>query len=109
MGTTMGKELLAVLLFQRQDTTDSTDSTLTDGDTQDLGDSSGADLFLQLISNPFKSSFQANAFWFSLGTAVGVTLFLAALFSLFRPRHTLVYAPKLKLADDKVGSLNYEG
>jgi hypothetical protein len=45
--------------------------------------------------------FQANAFWASLGTSIGVTLALALLFSVIRPYHSVVYAPKLKHADDK--------
>ncbi|ERF71770.1 hypothetical protein EPUS_01685 [Endocarpon pusillum Z07020] len=45
--------------------------------------------------------FQANAFWASLGTSLGATFLLALIFSLFRPRHSLVYAPKIKHADAK--------
>lgn len=45
--------------------------------------------------------FQANAFWASLGTSIGVTILIAILFSLLRPHHSVVYAPKLRHADDK--------
>ena len=45
--------------------------------------------------------FQANAFWASLGTSLGATALLALVFSLFRPRHSVVYAPKIKHADAK--------
>ena len=45
--------------------------------------------------------FKVNAIWVSLGTSLGVTLTLALLFSLFRPRNSVVYAPKLKHADRK--------
>ncbi|KAL1968332.1 hypothetical protein VTN77DRAFT_1861 [Rasamsonia byssochlamydoides] len=69
-----------------------------DGDDQNL---TPADQFLRLIQNPFKSEFQVNAFWASLATSIGLSVFLALLFSLFRPRHTIVYAPKLKHADQK--------
>lgn len=78
---------------------------------------SSGDRFLQLIQNPFKSDvqhsppmlisanlnqqFQVNALWASLGTSIGLTLLLAALFSLFRPRHSQIYAPKVKHADHK--------
>ncbi|EEH39805.2 hypothetical protein PAAG_01994 [Paracoccidioides lutzii Pb01] len=65
------------------------------------GGSSPADQFLSLIQNPFSSAFQLNAFWASFGTSIGLTLLLAAIFSLFRPRNSLVYAPKLKHADRK--------
>lgn len=37
----------------------------------------------------------------SLGTSVGFTLLLAIGFSALRPFNSLVYAPKLKVADDK--------
>ncbi|OJJ51550.1 hypothetical protein ASPZODRAFT_55885 [Penicilliopsis zonata CBS 506.65] len=60
-----------------------------------------ADQFLKLIQNPFSSSFQVNAVWASLGTSIGISVSLAILFSLFRPRHTLVYAPKVKHADNR--------
>lgn len=45
--------------------------------------------------------FQVNAFWASLATSIGLSLFLTLLFSIFRPHHTVVYAPKLKHADQK--------
>ncbi|OQE30659.1 hypothetical protein PENFLA_c002G00153 [Penicillium flavigenum] len=59
------------------------------------------DTFLQLIANPFRSAFTVTAIWASLGTSIGVTVLLALLFSLVRPRHSLVYAPKVKHADLK--------
>ncbi|CAG8940298.1 unnamed protein product [Penicillium salamii] len=61
----------------------------------------GTDTFLDLIANPFRSAFTVTAIWASLGTSVGVTILLALLFSLIRPRHSLVYAPKVKHADLK--------
>ncbi|KAJ5158612.1 uncharacterized protein N7500_008263 [Penicillium coprophilum] len=61
----------------------------------------GADTFLELIANPFRSAFTVTAIWASLGTSIGVTVLLALLFSLIRPRHSLVYAPKVKHADLK--------
>lgn len=64
-------------------------------------DSSGTDEFVKLISDPFHNSFNVTAVWASLGTSIGVSLLLAFLFSLFRPRHSLVYAPKVKHADSK--------
>lgn len=62
---------------------------------------SSADIFLELLRDPFKSAFQVDALWVSLGTSLGVTFGLALLFSLFRPRNSVVYAPKLKHADRK--------
>ncbi|CAI7617910.1 unnamed protein product [Penicillium discolor] len=61
----------------------------------------GKDTFLELIANPFRSAFTVTAIWASLGTSIGVTVLLALLFSLVRPRHSLVYAPKVKHADLK--------
>ncbi|KAE8152700.1 hypothetical protein BDV25DRAFT_137642 [Aspergillus avenaceus] len=60
-----------------------------------------AEEFLRLIQNPFQSAFQINAVWASLATSAGSSLLLALLFSLFRPRHSVVYAPKVKHADRK--------
>ncbi|KAJ5429755.1 hypothetical protein N7491_006771 [Penicillium cf. griseofulvum] len=61
----------------------------------------GADTFLELIANPFRSAFTVTAIWASLGTSIGVTVLLALVFSVVRPRHSLVYAPKVKHADLK--------
>ncbi|KAJ5888015.1 hypothetical protein N7495_008056 [Penicillium taxi] len=67
-------------------------------------DTSGTDKFLKLIASPFESevsAFTVSAVWASLGTSVGVSVLFTLLFSLFRPHHTLVYAPKIKHADPK--------
>jgi len=45
--------------------------------------------------------FTVSALWASLGASIGVSILLALAFSLFRPRHSLVYAPKVKHADQK--------
>lgn len=45
--------------------------------------------------------FTISAVWASLGTSIGISVVLALLFSLFRPRNSLVYAPKVKHADQK--------
>ncbi|KAI4214327.1 MAG: hypothetical protein LQ351_003080 [Letrouitia transgressa] len=62
---------------------------------------SGADQLFCLIQDPFSATFHANAFWASLGTSIGVMILITLTFSLLRPRHTIVYAPKLKYADEK--------
>ncbi|KAJ5722638.1 hypothetical protein N7488_000673 [Penicillium malachiteum] len=59
------------------------------------------DQFLKLISNPFQSEFTTSSIWASLAYSIGFSVVLALLFSLFRPRHSLVYAPKVKHADSK--------
>lgn len=42
-----------------------------------------------------------KAVWASLATSASLAIILALLFSLFRPRHSVVYAPKVKHADRK--------
>ncbi|KAK2733219.1 hypothetical protein FQN57_002264 [Myotisia sp. PD_48] len=66
---------------------------------QNPGGPSTGDRFLELLRDPFRSTFTYGAFWASLGTSLGVTLGIALLFSIFRPRNSVVYAPKLKHAD----------
>ncbi|KAI4131198.1 MAG: hypothetical protein LQ347_003085, partial [Umbilicaria vellea] len=70
------------------------------GSRQTSGDDTGQ-TFLKLVQNPFKASFQANAFWVSLGTSVVTMILITLLFSLLRPYNSVVYAPKVKHADDK--------
>lgn len=53
----------------------------------------------QLSIDP--QQFQLKAVWASLATAISVTLVLTIVFSLFRPRLTVVYAPKVRHADSK--------
>ncbi|KAF2843331.1 DUF221-domain-containing protein [Patellaria atrata CBS 101060] len=62
---------------------------------------SSTDEFLELISNPFSSAIQSDAFLASLGTSLGITFFVAIVFCLLRPYNTVVYAPRLKHADEK--------
>ncbi|KAI5294565.1 hypothetical protein KEM52_003718 [Ascosphaera acerosa] len=59
------------------------------------------DEFVSLIQNPFKSAFQVNAVWLSFGVSIGVTVAIAFLFSLFRTRSSVIYAPKIRHADRK--------
>jgi len=60
---------------------------------------SASEQVLKLMSNPFQASLQTNAFWASLATSLGVSAGLALLFCFIRPRHALVYAPRLKNSD----------
>ncbi|KAL8949178.1 MAG: hypothetical protein Q9222_004691 [Ikaeria aurantiellina] len=62
---------------------------------------SGANQLLCLIQDPFSGTFHADAFWASLGTSIGVMILITLAFSLMRPRNTIVYAPKIKYADEK--------
>lgn len=43
----------------------------------------------------------AESIWASIGTSIGFTILLAIGFSLLRPYNSVVYAPKLKHADEK--------
>ncbi|TGJ87523.1 hypothetical protein E0Z10_g1254 [Xylaria hypoxylon] len=62
---------------------------------------SPADELLELLKNPFKQPLTDGAIWSALGTSVGITIITALIFSLVRPYHTVIYAPKLKHADEK--------
>lgn len=56
---------------------------------------------LELLANPFASQVQVTSVWSALGVSVGVTAGVALLFSLMRPHNSIVYAPKMKHADDE--------
>ncbi|KAJ8111294.1 hypothetical protein ONZ43_g5657 [Nemania bipapillata] len=62
---------------------------------------SPAEELLDLLKNPFRQSLTDSAIWSSLGTSVGITLCTALIFSFVRPFNTVIYAPKLKHADEK--------
>ncbi|CAK7270352.1 hypothetical protein SEPCBS119000_004044 [Sporothrix epigloea] len=64
-------------------------------------ETSAADELLLLLQNPFGSQLQVGSIWASIGTSFGVTAGIALLFSLIRPYHNVVYAPKLKHADEQ--------
>ncbi|KAI1816476.1 DUF221-domain-containing protein [Poronia punctata] len=60
-----------------------------------------AEELLELLKNPFKQPLTDASIWSALGTSVGFTLFTAIVFSFIRPYNTVIYAPKLKHADEK--------
>ncbi|KAB8291210.1 hypothetical protein EYC80_009897 [Monilinia laxa] len=62
---------------------------------------SDAQKLLDLLANPFRAQLSQNSVYASFGTSIGFTLLLAIGFSLLRPYNSVVYAPKLKVADDK--------
>ncbi|KAJ5047292.1 uncharacterized protein L3040_003124 [Drepanopeziza brunnea f. sp. 'multigermtubi'] len=62
---------------------------------------SGGQKLLDLLKNPFSAQLAQNSVYASLGTSIGFTLLLAIGFSALRPFNSIVYAPKLKIADDK--------
>ena len=59
------------------------------------------DNFLNLLQSPFKQVFTTHAFLASLGSSLGISLLVLATFCLLRPYNSLVYAPKLRYADEK--------
>lgn len=80
--------------------------------------SDGAKELLELLKNPYapqvclqvrakirdmliSNQLAQNSVYASLGTSIGFTLLLAIGFSLLRPYNSVVYAPKLKVADEK--------
>ncbi|KAH6678040.1 hypothetical protein B0J14DRAFT_581794 [Halenospora varia] len=62
---------------------------------------SATDQLLQLLQNPFSEQISQSSVVAGFGTSLGFTLLLAVGFSLLRPYNSIVYAPKLKVADDK--------
>jgi len=62
---------------------------------------SPAQQFLNLVSDPFHSQLQGQAFITSLATALGATALVALLFCVLRPYNSVVYAPRLRHADEK--------
>ncbi|KAK3078229.1 hypothetical protein LTS18_008108, partial [Coniosporium uncinatum] len=63
--------------------------------------SSTADEFINLISDPFGTEIQLDSVLASLGVSIGISVFFALIFCLLRPYNTVVYAPRLKHADEK--------
>lgn len=56
---------------------------------------------LDLLNNPFKQQLNNGAVWSALATSIAFTFAIAIFFSFLRPHNTVVYAPKLKHADEK--------
>jgi hypothetical protein len=57
--------------------------------------------FLSLVSDPFKTQMQGQAVLSAFGLSVGATLIIALIFCFVRPYNTVVYAPRLRHADEK--------
>ncbi|EGS21227.1 uncharacterized protein CTHT_0030740 [Thermochaetoides thermophila DSM 1495] len=65
------------------------------------GQKSSAEILLQLLSDPFASQLQQSSVYAALGSSLGITAAIAIAFSFLRPYNSVVYAPKLKHADEK--------
>ena len=74
----------------------------SDSDSTSKCDSSlnGAQQLLCLIANPFPQ-FHQIAVYSALGYSIGTMILITLAFSIMRPHNSIVYAPKLKYADDK--------
>ncbi|RSL91294.1 hypothetical protein CEP52_014305 [Fusarium oligoseptatum] len=56
---------------------------------------------LELLKNPYNDQLQAASMYSALAISLPVTIFIAFCFSLLRPYHQAIYAPKMKHADEK--------
>lgn len=56
---------------------------------------------LKLLQDPFQKMLAVSSIWAALGSSIGITAAIALCFSLVRPYNSVVYAPKLKHADEK--------
>ncbi|KAJ4257337.1 hypothetical protein NW762_008455 [Fusarium torreyae] len=56
---------------------------------------------LDLLQEPFSEQLQAASLYSALATSIPITIGIAIIFSLLRPYHQAIYAPKLKHADEK--------
>ncbi|KAK1780144.1 hypothetical protein QBC45DRAFT_112750 [Copromyces sp. CBS 386.78] len=57
--------------------------------------------FLKLLQNPFASQLSSSSIYAAIVSSFSITAAVALGFSLVRPLNTVVYAPKLKHADEK--------
>ncbi|KAL4732262.1 hypothetical protein ACLX1H_001272 [Fusarium chlamydosporum] len=56
---------------------------------------------LDLLQQPFSQQLQAASLYSALATSIPITIGIAVIFSILRPYHQAIYAPKLKHADEK--------
>lgn len=64
-------------------------------------DKDPAQTLLELLSNPFAETLQQSSIFAALGSSLGITAAIAVCFSFLRPYNSVVYAPKLKHADEQ--------
>lgn len=57
--------------------------------------------FLKIVQSPFQQNFSTNTFLASLGISVGSSALIILLWCFVRPYHSVVYAPKVRVADEK--------
>ncbi|CAG9977550.1 unnamed protein product [Clonostachys byssicola] len=59
------------------------------------------DDFVNLLKNPFRQQAKSASIWAALAVSVSFTLLTTIFFSVLRPHHQSLYAPRLKHADEK--------
>lgn len=64
-------------------------------------DESSLQKFLDKIKTPFNQQFQTSTLLASLGSSLSISLLIFVAWTLIRPYHSLIYAPKLRHADSK--------
>lgn len=75
---------------------------MSDSDSvQDCAHKPGPQQLLCLVANPFQNTVHQIAIISALGYSVGTMVIITLAFSIMRPHNSVVYAPKLKYADDK--------
>ncbi|KAH0525580.1 hypothetical protein TsFJ059_007929 [Trichoderma semiorbis] len=72
-----------------------------DTGTPSSDSNSPANQLLNLLKDPFSGTLASASVYSALGISLGITAFVAIVFSFIRPYNQSVYAPKLKHVDDK--------
>ncbi|KAF2735037.1 DUF221-domain-containing protein [Polyplosphaeria fusca] len=65
------------------------------------GEKSTEEKLMDLLSNPFAQQVAQDSIVIAILTALGITLAIFAIFLILRPFNTIVYAPRLRHADEK--------
>lgn len=73
----------------------------TPSQPQDCNSSDPGKQILCFLQSPFASQLQASSIGVAVGYSLGITAVTVLYFSLIRPRHHIVYEPKVKYADKK--------
>ncbi|KAL7792107.1 hypothetical protein V8C37DRAFT_128999 [Trichoderma ceciliae] len=68
---------------------------------RDNDDSNPGEELLDLLKDPFSGTLASASVYSALGISLGITAFVALIFSFIRPYNQAVYAPKLKHVDEK--------
>ncbi|EHK24230.1 uncharacterized protein TRIVIDRAFT_30589 [Trichoderma virens Gv29-8] len=72
-----------------------------DSNTPSSDSNNPANQLLNLLKDPFSGTLASASVFSALGISLGITAFVALVFSFIRPYNQSVYAPKLKHVDDR--------